>query len=165
MKQAAIPILVLTVIVGLAVLTSWPSGTLEADHYRRFQDGNSLFKLLSSRIKNGDSLEVIEHVLGPSIPLTDGASDVRALMQADAQQYPERYPNGVYDSDVLTTYPIENSKVLLQLRNGFLVNHDPRMFEQYYPAQDIGGVYDRNQIPVEVESTIGGQPGLSLSTH
>ena len=142
MKQAAIPILVLAIIVGLAILTSWPAGSLEANHYQRFQDGKSLYSLLRSSVRTGDSLEVIANVLGPATPLVEGVEEVRQQLAEDAQQYPERFPQGVYPQDVFVTYPVESGRLLLQLRNGFLINHDPAMFEDFYPEHEIAGRSD-----------------------
>lgn len=148
MKQAAIPLLVLLVIVGLAILTSWPSSSLEADHYRKFQDGKSLYAVVSSRIQSGDALEVVESVLGPATPMTEGVTEFRSQLQQEALQFPERFPHGVYDSDTFATYAIENQRFLLQFRNGFLVNHNPEMFEEYFPPQDIAGAGAAGQVPL-----------------
>ncbi len=139
MKQAAIPILVLAIIVGLAILTTWPAGSLEANHYQRFQDGKSLYALLRSSVRTGDSLEVIGKVLGPATPLVEGVEEIRQQLAEDALQHPERFPHGVYPQDVFMTYPVEGGKLLLQFRNGFLINHDPEMFEDFYPDQEIAG--------------------------
>ena len=139
MKQAAIPILVLAIIVGLAILTSWPAGSLEANHYQRFQDGKSLYAILRSSVRTGDSLEVVAKVLGPATPLVEGLEEVRQQLVEDAQHHPERFPQSVYPQDVFVTYPIESGKLLMQFRNGFLINHDPAMFEDFYPEEDIAG--------------------------
>ena len=139
MKQAAIPILVLVIIVGLAIITSWPAGSLEANHYLRFQDGKSLYALLGSSVRTGDSLEVVADVLGPATPLVEGIEEVRQQLAEDAQQHSDRFPQGVYPQDVFVTYPIESGRLLLQFRNGFLINHDPAMFEDFYPEHDIAG--------------------------
>ena len=158
MKQTAIPILVLVIIVGMAILTSWPAGSLEANHYLRFQDGKSLYALLSSSVRTGDSLEVIGKVLGPATPLAEGVEDVRQQLVEEAQQHPDRFPQGVYPQDAFVTYPIESGKLLLQIRNGFLVNHDPAMFEDFYPEQDIAGSSNGVVIPSTEtdEAQIGG---------
>ena len=139
MKQAAIPILVLITIVGLAILTTWPSSSLEADHYQKFHDGKSLYALLNSRIHSGQRLDEVEAILGPATPLVDGVSEIRQQLQEDAAQNPRRYPEGVFDEDTFVTYHIENGELLLQLRNGYLVNHDPVTFEEYSAPADIAG--------------------------
>lgn len=138
MKQAAIPVLVFIVIVGMAILTTWPSRSLEAEHHQRFQDGKSLYSLLRSSIRTGDSVEVVERILGKSVPLAEGLDDLRSQLRQQADQYPERSLFGVNDSDTFVTYPVENSNLSLQFRNGYLVNHDAKMFEQFYSHQDIG---------------------------
>ncbi len=156
MKQAAIPVLVLVAIVGLAILTTWPSTSLEANHYQRFQDGKSLYALLHSRIRAGDSLEVVENILGKSVPLVEGAAELRVQLRQEAERHPERCPHGVYDTDTFVTYPVENNNLLLQFRNGYLINHDPAMFEQFYPQQDIGGAPGPDSNSTEAVE-IGGQ--------
>jgi hypothetical protein len=69
-KHAVIPVAVLVVIVGLGVVATWPSGSVEAEHYQRFQDGKSLYALLSSRIERGDSLQEVEGILGAGVAVT-----------------------------------------------------------------------------------------------
>jgi len=156
MKQAAIPILVLVTIVGLAILTSWPSSSLEADHYQKFQDGKSLYALLHSRIYTGQRLNEIEAVLGPATPLTEGAAEVRKHLQEEASQFPDRFPQGVYEGDNFVTYQIENGKLLMQLRNGVLVNHDPRLFEEFASPTDIAGGGDQTVSADDAAITVGG---------
>lgn len=154
MKQAAIPLLVLVIIVGLAILTSWPSSSLEADHYQKFRDGKSLYSLLNSRIRTGQRLDEVESILGPATPLTDGVVEVRTQLQQEALQFPDRFPQSVYDEDSFVTYQIENGRLLLQLRNGVLVNHDPLTFEEFASPSDIAGG-GRSALPQE-ELSIGG---------
>lgn len=156
MKQAAIPVLVLVAIVGLAILTTWPSTSLEAHHYQRFQDGKSLYALLHSSIRSGDSLEVVERTLGKSTPLVEGAAELRVQLRQEAEHHPERCPHGIYDTDTFVIYPVENSNLLLQFRNGYLINHDPAMFEQFYPQQEIGGAAGSDSSSTEVVE-VGGQ--------
>lgn len=141
-KQAAMPVLVLVVIVGLSILTTWPSTSLEADHYQKFHDGKSLYALLNSRIHSGQRLDEVEAILGSATPLVEGIVEVRQQLQEDATQNPQRYPEGVFDEDTFVTYQIENGKLLLQLRNGYLVNHDPVTFEEYTTPTDIAGHSD-----------------------
>lgn len=139
MKQAFLPVLVLVVVVGLAIITTWPSSSLEADHYQRFHDGKSLYSIMSSRIRSGDSLQNVEKLLGPAIVVTEAAGEIRNEYREQALARPESFPHGVYEEDAFVTYPIGDDKVTLQLRNGFVVNHQPGQYEEYHPTRDIAG--------------------------
>ena len=138
MKQALIPVFILLVIVTLAIVATWPSSALEADHYQRFQDGKSLYAVLSGRIRRGDSLQEVEEQLGPAVPVEDMEA-ARTETQRNAAWNPDSFPDGVYDGDVFVAYPFENTILKLQFRNGTLVNHDPARFVEYQPHQDILG--------------------------
>lgn len=157
MKQAALPVLVLVTIVGLAILTSWPSSSLEADHYQKFHDGKSLYALLHSRIHSGQRLNEMEAILGSATPLTEGVDEVRKQLQTEAQNYPDRFPQGVYDEDTFVTYQIENGRLLMQLRGDVLVNHEPSRFEEFAAQTDIAGG-GQAAVPVDESetATIGG---------
>lgn len=139
MKQTALPIVVLLVIVSLAFVSTWPSGSLEADHYQRFHDGKSLYGVLSGRIATGDSLEDVETVLGPGVSVTDGAVELRVKLREQARFSPARFPQGIHDEDVFVHWPVEDDTVTLQFRNHTLVNHLPSQFADYRPVYEIAG--------------------------
>lgn len=139
MKQAALPILVLLVIVTLAIVTALPSASVEADHYQRFRDGKSLYTLLSSSISRGYSLQDVEDLLGPGVPLEDDMESHRAALREEAQWLPDSYPDGVYDADAFLTWSGSNEKVTLQFRNGYLVNYSPKQFTTFYQSYDLAG--------------------------
>jgi hypothetical protein len=147
MKQAFLPILVLVVVVGMAVITTWPSSSLEADHYQRFHDGKSLYALLHSRIKSGDSLQNVEELLGPATLATDNVEELRTEFRENSQTQPEHFPDGVHDEDTFAVYPLADDKVVLQLRNGFVVNHQPSQYLEFRPAGDVAGY----------QATVGGK--------
>jgi hypothetical protein len=147
MKQAFLPVLVLVVVVGLAVITTWPSSSLEADHYRRFHDGKSLYALLNSRIRSGDSLQDVEELLGPATIPIDNVEELRTELREDSLTQPDHFPDGVYNEDTFATYPIGDDTVTLQLRNGFLINHQPSQYQDYRPKADIAGY----------QATVGGK--------
>lgn len=139
MKQVFLPILVLVVVVGMAVITTWPSSSLEADHYQRFHDGKSLYVLLKSRIRNENSLQDVEELLGPATIVTDNVDELRNEFRELAQTQPDYVPDGVENEDTFITYPIGDEQVTLQLRNGFIVNHRPGQYHDYQPSRDIAG--------------------------
>ena len=159
MKQAALPVVVLMVILGIAFITTWPSGALEADHYQRFHDGKSLYAVLSSRIASGDSLEHVESILGPGTPLTEETDAFRSQLREQALWTPQRFPNGVQDIDVFLTWPLEDRSVTLQFRNATLVNHRGEDFENYQPQHDVAGQ------KMVVETSSGGDFDLADNLH
>lgn len=133
-KHAMIPVAILLVVVGLGIVATWPSGSVEAEHYQRFQDGKSLYSLLSSRIERGDSLETVEAILGAGTPVTDEDNVLRDRVWREASLSPDVYPDGVHSQDVFINYPSGDTFTTLQFRNGYLVNHDPNLFRDVEPG-------------------------------
>lgn len=138
-KQAAIPVAVLLVIVSLGVIATWPSGPIEAEHYQRFQDGKSLYALLGSRIERGDSLEDVEGILGTGLVLTEDIASVQEFVRRESSLNPRSYPDGVQQEDVFINYPHGDESTTLQFRNGYLVNHDRTLFRDTIPGVVIQG--------------------------
>lgn len=156
MKQAALPILVLLVIVTLAIVTALPSASVEADHYQRFRDGNSLYTLLSSSIGRGYSLQDVEELLGPGAPLEskDFVETHRAALRETARWTPDSYPDGIYNDDTFRTWSGSNEEVTLQFRNDHLVNFSPEQFTTFRPSYDLAGQaeqYDEIEVSSELE--------------
>lgn len=139
MKQAVLPLLVLLVIGTLSTVSFWPAGSLEAEHYRRFRDGNSLYTLLGRSVRTGDSLEDVEALLGPATPVAEGAETLRTELRAHSQSHPDQFPDGVFEADDFIRYPVGDGWVTLQFRSGMLVNHLPEMFGAYEPPYDVAG--------------------------
>lgn len=163
MKQAALPILVLLVVVTLAVVTTLPSASVEADHYQRFRDGKSLYTLLSSSIGRGNSLQDVEELLGPGILLVENVENYRESLRETAQSGPDSYSDGVYEADTFMAWSGSDEKVTLQFRNGYLVNFSPEQFTTFYPSYDLAGqteLYDESEM--ESGIAIAGR-GLSSS--
>ena len=156
-RQVALPIIILLVVIGLMIVATMPSGPVEADHYQRFQDGKSLYALLSSRIASGDSLQDVEGILGTGIPVTEDAESVRTEIQKRAQWYPAQYPNGVSAGDTFLRWPLEGDAVTLQFRDGYLVHHNPSSFGVWYGRQDVGGRSDLVIDPSGPQMDIGGR--------
>jgi hypothetical protein len=139
MKQAALPILVLLVVVTLAIVTTLPSASVEADHYQRFRDGKSLYTLLSGSIGRGYSLQDVEELLGPGVPFENDIEAHRAALRETAQWQPSLYPDGIYDADTFKTWLGNDEKVTLQFRNEYLVNYSPEQFTTFQPSYDLAG--------------------------
>lgn len=115
---------------SLLLIVTLAFSCASASHYRVRHDSKSLYEVLSTKIANGDSLTAIEAILGPSQP-TAGDAYERAMraIQSFAADSPDRYPDGVHDSDVLVEYPMAScGAVILQIRDGRLVNHIPADF-------------------------------------
>lgn len=158
MKQAALPVLVLLVIVSLAIVAGLPSASVEADHYHRFRDGKSLYTLLSGSIERGYSLEDVEDVIGPGNTPGDDVEEYRVALKETAQWHPESYPDGVFAEDEFLTWSGNDEKVTLQFRNGYLVNFSPERFMSYHPSYDVAGqIVSDGELPVEQPSTIAGR--------
>ena len=160
MKQATLPILVLLVVVTLAIVTALPSASVEADHYQRFRDGNSLYTLLSGSIGRGYSLQDVEEFLGTGAPLeTEDAVEVhRAALREAAWWRPDSYPDGIYDEDTFLAWSGSDEEVTLQFRNGHLVNFLTEQFTTFRPAYDLAGQAEQyDKIEVHSELDIAGQ--------
>ena len=139
MKQTALPILVLLVIVSLAIVATLPSASVEADHYQRFRDGKSLYTLLSGRIQRGNSLQDVESVLGEGVPLVEDVETHRVSLRESAMWHPDLYPDGVFNEDTFLAWSGNDEKVTLQFRNGYLVNFTPEQFTTWQPSYDVAG--------------------------
>jgi len=160
MKQAALPILVLLVVVTLAIVTALPSASVEADHYQRFRDGNSLYTLLSGSIGRGYSLQDVEEFLGAGAPLEseDYVETHRAALREAAQWDPDSYPDGIYNDDTFRTWSGSDEEVTLQFRNGHLVNFSPEQFTAFRPSYDLAGQAEQyDEIEVNSELEIAGR--------
>jgi hypothetical protein len=155
MKQAALPILVLLVVVTLAIVTALPSASVEADHYQRFRDGKSLYTLLSGSIGRGYSLQDVEELLGPGVPLgsEEAAEAHRVVLRESALWNPDSYPDEIYNADTFMTWSGSDEEVTLQFRNGHLVNFSPEKFTTFHPSSDVAG-QTQNIDETELESDI-----------
>lgn len=106
-------------------------GCSPAAHYRKHHDVESLFAVLSQQVTNGDSIEHIRELLGPSSPLSGSDKDRAANNFAQlTQQRPQVFTEGVAGDDAFLAYRGGTLVVPLQFRNGRLVNFDPRQFEK-----------------------------------
>jgi hypothetical protein len=139
MKQIALPAVILLVLVSLATVALWPSASVDADHYRRFRDGQTLYSVLHTEVEPGSAVQDVEKLLGAGVPVTDGVEAVRAGLKQLAIRYHEHYPDGVYETDTFLEWPAGEDSVTLQFRNGWLMNHDPSQFAQYRPKYAVAG--------------------------
>ena len=150
-KQAVIPVTVLLVVVSLGIVATWPSGSVEAEHYQRFRDGKSLYTLLSSSIQPGDSLQTVERVLGPGVLVTEEAETTREAVRREVSLSPEIFRDGVHSQDVFINYPHGDEFTTLQFRNGYLVNHDPGLYRNTEPGITILGRDETIEVSGEEE--------------
>lgn len=139
MNQACLPILVLLVLTARSSFAVWPATPLEAEHHLHFQDGNSLYRLLSSSVNRGDSLEDVEELQGQGIPVVKNAGELHEQLQEIAQADPEHYPDGIFATDGFAGYSFGHGQIVLQFRNQTLVNHRPETFQNWQPPQDPVG--------------------------
>lgn len=158
MKQAALPILVLLIVVTLAIVTALPSASVEADHYQRFRDGKSLYTLLNGSIRRGYSLQDVEELLGPGTPYLDDAEAHREALRETARWQPDSFPDGVYDADTFVAWSGSDENVILQFRDRHLVNFLPEAFSTFHPSYDLAGQTEQyDNLETEPEYEIAGR--------
>jgi hypothetical protein len=97
-----------------------------AEHYKRFQDWESLHIVLSEQIKPGDPIEAVQSLLGTN---TYASAYHRGGLETSVRAHPHDFPDGLKDSDVILLYPKDNQELVpLIFRNGKLVNYDPNKY-------------------------------------
>jgi hypothetical protein len=115
------------VLVGAGVLYR----TSAVLHYRIRHDGKSLYRVLCTRLRPGDSCRKTDSLLGTGKEPSEAQRD--RLLEA-VNKCPEFYPDGVLATDVFLDYRYDGSCWMsLQFREGKLVNHDPAQFTRYEP--------------------------------
>jgi hypothetical protein len=106
-------------------------------HYRIHHDGPSLYRILCTRLKPGDSYRKAILLLGSGKEASDMSRE-RFLLAA--QKRPEFFPDGVFSTDVLLDYPYSHACwTRLQFRDGQLVNFEPGNFTRYVPPRPCMG--------------------------
>jgi hypothetical protein len=99
-----------------------------AVHYRAKHDGRSIHRLLRDDIRNGIYYGDLKRILGPfkifgpvdhdyTVSEAPGWSDFRG----------NRLSHGHY----LIQYPMSYMSLLLEIKDGYLVNHDPMDYNDY----------------------------------
>jgi hypothetical protein len=100
-------------------------------HFRIRHDGKSLYRILCTRLRPGDSCGKVNSL--PGTGKEPGEAHRNRLLEA-VHKCPEFYPDGVLATDVFLNYPYDGSCwTSLQFRDGRLVNHDPAQFTRYEP--------------------------------
>jgi hypothetical protein len=121
-------------LVGLAVVLTGAGvlyRTSAVLHYRICHDGKSLYRVLCTRCKPGDSCGKISLLLGSGKEPSAASRD--RLFEA-LNKRPELHPDGVLPTDVFRNYPYDGlCWIPLQFRAGKLVNYDPGQFTRYQP--------------------------------
>lgn len=139
MKQALLPIGVLLGILGLSELLALPARSLEVDQSSIVRTGNSLCDQLGSSVTAGDSLESVQKLLGPAMLVAEEQEQLRAKFRELILVDPEQFPDGLQNVDQFVSYTEGSVQVYLQFRNDVLVNHQPAVFRNWRPQQDLAG--------------------------
>jgi hypothetical protein len=115
------------VLIGAGVLYQ----TSAVLHYRIRHDGKSLYRVLCTRFKPGDSCGKVNSLLGSG---KEPSEAYRNRLLEAVHKCPEFYPDGVLPTDVFLNYPYDGSCWMsLQFRDRRLVNHEPAQFTRYEP--------------------------------
>jgi len=102
--------------------------------YRWRHDGASLYKVLYNQLKDGDSREEVERLLGLGTPAANPARLLSANREF-ARRRPASYPDGAKDGDTFLGHRVGGGSMLyLEFRDGRLVNHIPSDFREYHKA-------------------------------
>jgi len=117
--------------LGIIILFAYActKGQLSALVYRYTHGGRSLYWTLYHGVRNGDTTEEIENLLG-SGRKADSAKIIRVTKKM-AQKYPAGYPHSVEDSDTFLGFLLPGGELFLQFRDGELINFDPNDFAKY----------------------------------
>jgi hypothetical protein len=108
--------------VGLAVAMAIVRWNDPSARYIRTHDASSLDVVFRSRIKNGDRIEHVESMLGPCKRVPSG---LRTFYLNNARRRPSEHPQGGEDRDKFIAYKAGAWNVVLQIRDGRLVNFNP----------------------------------------
>jgi hypothetical protein len=113
-------------------------------HYRLFQDGVSLTRALS-KVEPGTSVGELEGRLGAVQREADASNrDLIAVYKRMEEGNPDGFPDGVIDRDefILLPVPADDTAMRLQVRDGRLVNFNPRNFDAPYERPRILNAVD-----------------------
>ena len=108
-------------------------------YHRQLRAGRRLYRTLHREVREGDSRERVESLIGPGSPGVGGKT-LDKLQRDIAQRHPEMFPGGIEDNDVLLYWRVGDSGgfILLQFRNGRLVNFDHNEYAEYH-VDRLGG--------------------------
>jgi hypothetical protein len=127
-KQFSLAVLFLGVLVA-SVIFAVIRYNLPSQRYRRNGDEESLRTLLSRRVVSGDSQESVSSLLGGG-KLEEGVRSSLLKWQSGPRVKANVFPEGIEEDDVFISFE-QNPRVgrlVLQFRNGKLVNFDPTEF-------------------------------------
>lgn len=126
--------LVLAVVILFAYACT--TGQLSGMLYRYTHGGKWLYSALYHGLRNGDTREQVEDLLGPGRK-TDSAKIVEVTKKI-AGSNPAGYPHGVEDTDTFLGFLLPGGELFLQFRDGVLINFDPDDFAKYESVRTIG---------------------------
>lgn len=127
-QQFSLTALLLGVLVS-AVIFAIVRYNLPSQRYRRNRDSESLRTLLSRSVAPGDSLVSVAALLGRGEPEDELAANLRKW-QAGPRFKPRAFPEGIEDDDVFVSFESKpRGRIMLQFRDGKLVNFDPAHFK------------------------------------
>ena len=88
------------------------------------------------QIAPGETQQSVDAILGPgrTLPEAEAVPIVRVV-----RKYPKDHPDGYADRDRFVRYRETNRVgLILQFRDGRLINHNPDDFRDYWPEGELG---------------------------
>lgn len=126
-------VLAIAVIVMFAYV--YERGRFSAVIYRYTGSGKWLYSTLKNGVKNGDTIEQVENLLGPG---QKADAKIYSVSKKFAAINPSGYPEGCEEDDEFLGFRLPGEQLYLQFRNGVLINFDPAEFEEYTEVQMVG---------------------------
>jgi hypothetical protein len=99
-----------------------------AVHYRARKDGRSIYRLLRDDIRNGIHYRDLRRILGPFKIF--GPADHDDTI-SEAPGWPDFRDIQLSHGHYLIQYPMSYVSLLLEIKDGYLVNHDPQHYQDY----------------------------------
>ena len=128
MQSAAVGIAILAISLCSGILST---STSASSHYQRYHDESSLNAIFSKQVKPGEQLDRIENFLGVgSRPIGESRDAVLRALNSMNSKVPHRFPDGVHADDLIVGYETDGITQFFQFRDGRLMNHNPKDFEQ-----------------------------------
>ena len=108
--------------------------------YCQTSSTESLRLAMLHEIKPGMTTQEVQQKIGTG-ERPEGKQHDRAvkIVRYFNDRYPEKYPDGFQDTDVIFSYPSDQGlTVYLQYRDNRLINHDPAEFERpFQPMESL----------------------------
>jgi len=135
-KRKIISYLIAFAVLVLVVAAVLWQGHRPPAHYRAHHDGESLYAALYNHVSEGDTAAQIEKLLGPGKP-QDQKREAE-ICRKFAVKVPQSYPQGIQDEDTFLGYQCgPGGMLILQFRDGHLVNFVREQFAKYEPIMGI----------------------------